>query len=90
MASRRLNSDRYFTKDFTPEIYTQTGINWVQQTSMTDVLLRHYPQLRPSLRGVTNAFQPWQRVPRPRELVMRPGELAVRDPRHGGLPCRSS
>jgi hypothetical protein len=65
MASRRLNSDRYFTQDFTPEIYTQLGIDWVQQTSMTDVLLRHYPQLRPVLRGVTNAFQPWQRVAGP-------------------------
>lgn len=62
MASRRLNSDRYFTKDFTPEIYTQTGMNWVQQTSMIDVVLRHYPQLRPSLRGTANAFKPWQRV----------------------------
>jgi hypothetical protein len=65
MASRRLNSDRYFTKDFTPEIYTQLGMDWVQQTSMTDILLRHYPQLRPVLRGVTNAFQPWQRVAGP-------------------------
>jgi hypothetical protein len=65
MASRRLNSDRYFTQDFTPEIYTQLGVDWVQQTSMTDVLLRHYPQLRPVLRGVANAFQPWQRVPGP-------------------------
>ena len=65
MASRRLNSDRYFTQDFTPEIYTQLGMDWVQQTSMTDVLLRHYPQLRPVLRGVTNAFQPWQRVAGP-------------------------
>jgi hypothetical protein len=62
MASRRLNSDRYFTQDFTPEIYTQLGLDWVQQTSMTDVLLRHYPQLRPALRGVPNAFQPWPRV----------------------------
>ena len=62
MASRRLNSDRYFTKDFTPEIYTQTGMNWVQQTSMIDVVLRHYPQLRSSLRGAANAFQPWPRV----------------------------
>ena len=62
MASRRLNSDRYFTQDFTPEIYTQLGLDWVQQTSMTDVLLRHYPQLRPALRGVDNAFQPWLRV----------------------------
>ena len=62
MASRRLNSDRYFTEDFTPEIYTQTGMDWVQQTTMTDILLRHYPQLRPILRGVANAFQPWPRV----------------------------
>ena len=29
---------------------------------MIDIVLRHYPQLRPSLRGVTNAFQPWKRV----------------------------
>jgi hypothetical protein len=65
MASRRLNSDRYFTQDFTPEIYTQLGMDWVQQTSMTDIMLRHYPQLRPVLRGVTNAFQPWQRVAGP-------------------------
>ena len=62
MASRRLNSDRYFTEDFTPEIYTQIGMDWVQQTSMIDIMLRHYPQLRPALRGVANAFQPWQRV----------------------------
>jgi hypothetical protein len=62
MASRRLNSDRYFTEDFTPEIYTQLGLDWVQQTSMTDILLRHYPQLRPALRGVPNAFRPWRRV----------------------------
>jgi hypothetical protein len=65
MASRRLNSDRYFTQDFTPEIYTPTGMDWVQQTSMIDVVLRHYPQLRPSLRNVTNAFQPWQRAGSP-------------------------
>ncbi len=62
MASRRLNSDRYFTRDFTPEIYTPTGMDWVQRTSMIDVVLRHYPQLRPSLRDVANAFQPWQRA----------------------------
>ncbi len=54
MASRRLNSDRYFTNDFTPEIYTSIGMDWVEQTSMIDVVLRHYPQLRPVLRGVTN------------------------------------
>jgi len=62
MASRRLNSDRYFTADFTTEMYTQVGMNWVQNTTMMDVLLRHYPELRPSMRGVTNAFQPWAKV----------------------------
>jgi hypothetical protein len=62
MASRRLNSDRYFTTDFTAEMYTQVGMNWVQDTTMMDVLLRHYPELRPSMRGVMNAFQPWMAV----------------------------
>jgi hypothetical protein len=62
MASRRLNSDRYFTSDFTTEMYTQVGMNWVQNTTMIDVLLRHYPELRPAMRGVTNAFQPWGAV----------------------------
>ncbi|MDT5049454.1 MAG: hypothetical protein QOG75_5352 [Mycobacterium sp.] len=62
MASRRLNSDRYFTQDFTPEMYTPEGYEWVQSTTMIDVLLRHYPELRPSLRAVANAFQPWSQV----------------------------
>jgi hypothetical protein len=62
MASRRLNSDRYFTSDFTTEMYTRVGMNWVQNTTMIDVLLRHYPELRPAMRGVTNAFQPWETV----------------------------
>jgi Animal haem peroxidase len=62
MASRRLNSDRFFTTDFTPEVYTPTGMAWLEETSMIDVVLRHYPQLRPALRGAANAFQPWSRV----------------------------
>ncbi len=65
MASRRLNSDRFFTKDFTPEVYTPAGYDWVQQNTMTTVLLRHYPELRPALRASTNAFQPWSRVTEP-------------------------
>jgi hypothetical protein len=62
MASRRLNSDRFFTTDFTPEMYTPTGMAWLEETSMIDIVLRHYPQLRPALRGVQNAFQPWSGV----------------------------
>src|SRR5215212_51879 len=62
MASRRLNSDRYLTSDYNERTYTRTGIEWVNDTDMSDVLLRHYPALAPALRGVTNAFWPWKPV----------------------------
>jgi hypothetical protein len=62
MAARRLKSDRFFTRDYTPEMYTQTGLNWIDENSMVTILLRHYPGLYPALRGVENAFTPWARV----------------------------
>jgi hypothetical protein len=62
MASRRLNSDRFFTKDYGPQVYTQAGIDWIDASAMTDVLLRHMPELRPALRGIDNAFKPWKRA----------------------------
>src|SRR3712207_7590749 len=37
MASRRLNSDRFFTTDFTPEIYTQVGLEWIDDNDMSTV-----------------------------------------------------
>ncbi|HEX8053877.1 MAG TPA: peroxidase family protein [Thermoleophilaceae bacterium] len=62
MASRRLKSDRFFTTDFRPEVYTELGIRWVNRTKMKDVILRHYPELEPALEGMPNAFLPWHRV----------------------------
>lgn len=62
MASRRLKSDRFLSKDYRPEVYTKTGIDWVEQTSMLDVLKRHVPAVAPALKGVENAFQPWSKV----------------------------
>jgi hypothetical protein len=62
MASRRLNSDRFFTKDFTPEVYTPVGMKWLEDNTMSTVLLRHFPELGPALRGVKNAFAPWLSV----------------------------
>jgi hypothetical protein len=59
MASRRLKSDRFFGNDYTPEVYTQVGMDWIEQTTMSDILLRHYPDLRDALRGVDNAFAAW-------------------------------
>jgi len=62
MASRRLNSDRFFTDYYTPQVYTQTGLDWIADNSMASVLLRHHPELRPALSGVTNAFAAWRRT----------------------------
>ncbi len=62
MASRRLNSDRFFTTDYTPTVYTQTGLDWINQNTMGTVLLRHFPSLAPSLRGSKNTFAPWPRA----------------------------
>jgi hypothetical protein len=63
MASRRLEADRFFTDDYRPEIYTRAGIDWVEANDMRSVLLRHFPQLAPTLAGVRNPFAPWRRVP---------------------------
>ena len=62
MASRRIKSDRFLTTDFTPEVYTQAGIDWVENNNMTSVLLRHYPELTPALHRVANPFAPWNRL----------------------------
>jgi hypothetical protein len=62
MASRRLKSDRFFTDDFRPEIYTQEGIDWIRSNSMLTVLKRHFPGVAKALEGVTNAFKPWRAV----------------------------
>ena len=60
MASRRLKSDRFFTDDFRPEIYTPEGIAWVKENNMATVLKRHFPELAPSLAGVENPFAAWK------------------------------
>jgi hypothetical protein len=65
MASRRLNSDRFFTRDYTPRIYTQAGLDWIDDNTMVTVLLRHHPALGPAMRSITNAFTPWEKVGRP-------------------------
>ena len=62
MAGRRLKSDRFFTTDYTPAVYTQTGLDWIANTDMKRVLLRHYPALAPMIQHVPNVFAPWDRV----------------------------
>ncbi len=62
MASRRLKSDRFFTQDFTSAVYTPEGMAWIERNTMSTVLARHYPHLRPFLAQVDNAFAPWPRA----------------------------
>ncbi|WP_424094355.1 peroxidase family protein [Moorena producens] len=62
MASRRLKSDRFFTKDYTAEIYTQFGLDWIEKNTFISVVLRHYPSLAASLKGVENGFAPWKPI----------------------------
>jgi hypothetical protein len=60
MASRRLKSDRFFTADFRPEIYTEWGYQHVRETGLVSMLSRHFPALGPKLAGVDNPFAPWK------------------------------
>ena len=62
MASRRIESDRFFTRDFRPEVYTREGLDWVENNTMRSLLLRHFPELEPALHGVANPFAPWKRA----------------------------
>ena len=62
MATRRLEADRFFTVDYRPEVYTRAGLDWVDNNTMRSVLLRHFPELEPTLRDVQNAFAPWPRI----------------------------
>jgi heme peroxidase len=58
MASRRLKSDRFFTQDYTPEVYTPEGVQWVEENLFGDVVRRHHPALSEAI-NPDNAFAPW-------------------------------
>ncbi len=62
MAPRRLKSDRFFTKDYTPRVYTQTGLDWIRDSDFSTILVRHMPALQPALAHVANPFFPWPRM----------------------------
>ncbi|MGO4460278.1 peroxidase family protein [Streptomyces sp. M-16] len=62
MASRRLQSDRFLTVDFRPEVYTPLGMDWIDRNGMTSVILRHCPELAGTLPRAASAFAPWRPV----------------------------
>ena len=61
MASRRLKSDRFYTRDFTPDVYTPAGFAWVAENGMRQVLERHVPSLKPHFGEARNMFFPWKK-----------------------------
>jgi len=62
MASRRLQSDRFLTVDFRPEIYSPFGMDWIANNGMTSIILRHCPDLAGILPRTASAFAPWRPV----------------------------
>lgn len=60
-ASRRLFSDRFLSQDFNAKTYTQFGYNSLRSRGMKDVLADNFPELRPIMAKVQNAFDPWTR-----------------------------
>ncbi|KAI7552852.1 heme peroxidase [Hortaea werneckii] len=63
MASRRLKSDRFIAGAWNANMYTKEGFDWVQNTTMSDVLSRHFPELGQVIPKKTNIFAPWTRMP---------------------------
>jgi Animal haem peroxidase len=64
MSARRLKSDRFFTTDYTPDVYTPEGIAWIENNTMRSILRRHFGdrtlyRLHHGLDTVKNVFQPW-------------------------------
>jgi hypothetical protein len=60
MASRRLQSDRFLTVDFRPEIYSPFGMDWIAQNGLSSVIQRHCPDLAAVLPRDASAFAPWR------------------------------
>jgi Animal haem peroxidase/Catalase len=65
MASRRLKSDRFLTDDYREEVYTRSGLSWIQHASFKAVLQRHLPELHEALAQVDEVFAPWTPAPPP-------------------------
>jgi tetratricopeptide (TPR) repeat protein len=59
-ASRRLQADRFYTDCYNEDVYTPEGLQWIDQTDLKTVILRHYPGLAyTGLANIKNAFEPW-------------------------------
>lgn len=63
MASRLLKSDWFIATQWNEETYTPEGFNWVQDSTMRDVLVRNLPELEGALPpSGSNMFAPWTKL----------------------------
>ncbi len=62
MASRRLMADRFYTDHYRAEVYTSTGMNWIDaEGTFAQVITRHMPELKDKVKGLETAFLPWRK-----------------------------
>jgi len=62
MAPRRLKSDRFITDSYNADVYTASGIDWIENNGFRSVLLRHMPELAAALGDGANPFAPWRKA----------------------------
>lgn len=61
MASRRLMADPFYTDLYGSKLYTKAGIEWIDEEGlMHKVIGRHMPELKPHMKGLETAFNPWK------------------------------
>ena len=86
MASRRLKSDRFFTDDFRPEVYTEFGIDYVRRNSMLTVLQAPLPAARTRARRREECVRAVEGDRRPGGLVTSLAPLARKSGNRSGRP----
>ena len=59
-AASRLEQDPFFNELFAPEVYTDWGLQHIEEMNRKKLILLHCPELKESgLEGVNNSFEPW-------------------------------
>jgi hypothetical protein len=59
MNGRRLQSDRFFTTDFTDEVYSREGMAWIERRTMAQIIADHWPRFKDSMASIENPFHLW-------------------------------
>ncbi|MFI5345959.1 MAG: peroxidase family protein [Elusimicrobiota bacterium] len=60
-APARLKNDRFLSEEYNAKTYGASGMEYIEHTNFSNLLLRHYPSLRPAVEGMDNAFRPWDK-----------------------------